>query len=164
MSDTMYDPLDALLAPRPAAPPCLDVFDQTVKALRRQHRNRRLAGIGVLIATYAAGLFTVLACQPPREDLRVAAMRPIEPPLVEPVPPAPSGTDLEWIALDHPEAAPGLYRQAGDRHLADADPADAARCYGNALDTGKPQDLDVSSDDSWLLIAIKQARKKERNE
>ncbi len=43
----------------------------------------------------------------------------------------------------------------------EADPQSALRCYAAALDEGKPDDLNVSADDSWLLMAIKNARKKE---
>ncbi len=163
----MHDNLDELLAPRPAPPPRPEVFDRTVQVLRRQRRVRQLSGIGVLTAAYAAGLLTILACQPPLEpgaDIPGSAnseARSAAPSLPRTVP---SASDLEWQALEAPESATALYRQAGDRYLADADPAEAVRCYGNALADGKPQDLEVAPEDSWLLMVIKQARKKERNE
>jgi hypothetical protein len=164
----MHDPLDELLAPHRASPPSPDVFDLTVQVMRQQRRVRQLAGIGVLTAAYAAGLLTILACQAPPEPAGGQPMARNEsaqstPQL--PLRPMPSATDLEWQALEGPEtSAAGLYRQAGDLYLADADPAEAARCYGIALDAGKASDLEVSPDDSWLLMVIKQARKKERNE
>ncbi len=43
------------------------------------------------------------------------------------------------------------------------DPQSALRCYSNALDNGTEQDLAISSEDNWLLMAIKDARLKERN-
>jgi hypothetical protein len=161
----MHDNIDELLAPRPAALPPPEVFDRTVQALRWQRRVRQLGGVGVLTAVYVAGLLTVLAWQPPEPsgsqraptgEARSTAPRSPQP--------APSATELELRALEAPEAATVLYRQAGDLHLADADPAEAVRCYGNALAAGKPEDLEVAPDDSWLLMVIKQARKKERNE
>jgi hypothetical protein len=166
----MHDPLDELLAPPPVPPPQPEVFNRTVQVLRRQRRVRRLAGIGVLTAAYAAGLLTILACQPPqelpsgvprmsREETQTATLP--SKPLVRP---GQMASKLEWQALTAPDEAMGLYRQAGDLYLADAEPAEAVRCYGNALAAGKTQDLEVSPDDSWLLMVIKQARKKERDE
>ncbi len=163
----MHDPLDELLAPHPTTPPRPDVFDRTVRVLRRQRRIRQLSGIGILTAAYAAGLLTILVCQPPMEldhpgtgsTTCESRLKALSVPL-----PAPSASELEWQALEAPEAAPVLYRQAGDRYLADADPAEAVRCYGNALAESRPQDLEVALDDSWLLMVIKQARMKERNE
>jgi hypothetical protein len=160
----MHDPLEQLLAPHPPAPSRPELFARTVQALRGQRRRRQLAGIAILTAVYAAGLLTVLACQPPADpppsvqaEVSSAASNPPVAPLARRAP------DVEWQALDWPEEAAGLYREAGDLYLADADPAEAVRCYGNALNAGKPRDLEVSSDDSWLLMAIKTARKKERN-
>jgi hypothetical protein len=168
--DTMHDPLDELLAPPPVPPPQPEVFDRTVQVLRRQRRVRRLGGIGVLMAVYAAGLLTILACQPPQElssgqprlsrEEAQTAMLPSTP-----LPrPGQMASELEWKALTAPDEAAGLYRQAGDLYLADSEPAEAVRCYGNALAAGKTQDLEVSPEDSWLLMVIKQARKKERDE
>jgi hypothetical protein len=167
----MYDNLDELLAPHPASPPSAEVFDRTVQVIRRQRRVRQLAGIGVLTAACASGLLTILAFQAPHESIGNQTGAPweearsIAPPAAPPLRPAPSANELEWQALDAPEnAVAGLYRKAGDLYLADADPAEAVRCYGNALSTGKPEDLEVSPQDSWLLMVIKQARTKERNE
>jgi hypothetical protein len=170
MGDTMHDPLDELLAPHPVPAPRPEVFDRTVQVLRRQRRVRRIAGIGVLTAAYAAGLLTILACQPPQEPSNGQSMtsrgesQSITPPSSPSPRPAQMASELEWKALKAPDEAAGLYRQAGDLYLADAEPAEAVRCYGNALAAGNSQDLEVSPDDSWLLMVIKQARKKERNE
>jgi hypothetical protein len=69
---------------------------------------------------------------------------------------------LEWQALEAPAGRPALYRRAADCYLNDeADPQSALRCYAAALDEAGPDDLDLSAEDSWLLMAIKNARKKE---
>ena len=53
--------------------------------------------------------------------------------------------------------AAALYRQAGDRYLADRnDSPQAARCYRLFLLRAGPDARKVSADDSWLLIALKQ--------
>jgi hypothetical protein len=160
----MDDPLDML---RPAASPCRAalrqrLLDRTLRELRWQRRLRRLHSLGVLAASFAAGFLTLAALMPPPPCAPVPSVvwRPVELPIRT----AATGVDLEWQALDHPEEAAALYRRAGDDYLRRGAHADALRCYGNALDEGRHGDLEVNSDDSWLLIALKQARKKEMNE
>ena len=154
------DPLDDLLRPpTPGVPDAISrrrLLDETTRALRRHRKRRRLSSIASLVGAYAAGILTVFAIQPPempgvRE--KPAAARTIRV--------ADSGADLEWRALDEPAEAPDLYREAGNRYLAADDPADAVRCYGNALDSGSPESKEVKDDDNWLLMAIKIARRKE---
>ena len=131
-------------------------LDETTREMRRQRRRRRFASIGSLVGAYAAGLLTVCASWPPE--------MPIDhdkPAIARTIKVMDSGVDLEWRALDEPAEAPALYREAGNRHLADADPANAVRCYGNALDSGSPEATEVKDDDNWLLMAIKIARRKE---
>jgi hypothetical protein len=79
------------------------------------------------------------------------------------VPPDETATALEWEAVDHPERAATLYRAAGDRYLAEeGDLAGAVRCYGNGLSAGAANDLTIDPGDSWLLMAIKDARQREK--
>ena len=154
------DPLNELL--RPVSPAVPDAssrrrwLDETTRELRRQRRRRRFASLGSLVGAYAAGLLTVLILHPPEtppERERPIAARAIQ--VMDSV------VDLEWRALEEPEEAPALYREAGNRHLADGDPANAVRCYGNALDSASPEATEVKDDDNWLLMAIKIARRKE---
>ena len=128
--------------------------------------ERRLVAVGALAGCYAIGLLALNCGSSPPFELPVVQHASIQPAPVEarPQPKEPTAADLEWQALEVPESATTLYRQAGDRYLADAEPADAVRCYGNALAEGTSRDLEVAPDDSWLLMVIKQARKKERNE
>jgi hypothetical protein len=161
MHQEASDPLEALLAPHPVP---LDrreeVFENTLFALRKQRRLRRWTGVARMCSFYAAGLLTAFAFQPPPVEKPVAVVR-TQPPADAPAAPA---NRLEWQALDDPGSAVGLYRRAADQYLAEDNPAEAVRCYGNSLDAGRAEDLEVSSDDSWLLMAIKHARKKERDE
>ncbi len=155
----MQDPLD-LLRPSECRHPEADaarrrLLARTLREVRRQRRLRRLQALGVLAASFAAGFFTLAALVPPPCAPERALVRPAEVPAAITTPVA-----LEWQALDRPAEAPALYRRAGDAYLSQGDPADALRCYGNALDE-PAADLEVSSDDSWLMIAIKHARKKE---
>jgi hypothetical protein len=150
------DPLDDLLAPPPPLPRRDDVFARTLPALRWGRRLRQVGRAAALAAAYAAGLLTSPGGPPhPQADA---------PAVVQAAPPGPpAATDLEWQALERPAAAAALYREAGDQYLAGADPEEAVRCYGNALDAGGAGHLEVSTQDTWLLMAIKHARKKEKN-
>ena len=112
--------------------------------------------VGSLVGSYAAGILTVFALHSPESPFERA-----KPVAARTIRVLDSGTDLEWRALDEPAEAPVLYREAGNRYLAADDPADAVRCYGNALDSGSPEANEVKDDDNWLLMAIKIARRKE---
>lgn len=152
--------LESLLAPPSPAPPPSAVFERTRSELRKQRRLRRLRGAAILLGCYAAGLFTMMFCVPPTPVPQdpVSAPRQVRPPS-EPVS-NPSAIELEWRAVEW-EAVAGVYREAGDAYLRETDPGNAARCYGHALNSGGPDALAVDVADSWLLIAIKHARKHE---
>jgi hypothetical protein len=158
----MDDPLE-LLGPTRGAGEALRqrLFERTLREVRRQRRRRRLQSLAALATAFAAGFFTLAALLPvpPAGPQRSLSLQTVESP-VEPVEPA----DLEWQALDRPTEAPALYRQAGDDYLRRGGYADALRCYGNALDEARPGALEVTGNDSWLLIAIKHARKKEMDQ
>jgi hypothetical protein len=153
------EPLDDLLRMAPLVPDAISrrrLLDETTRELRRQRRRRHFSSIGSLVGTYAAGILTVFAFQLP--EVPVGRERPVAARKIEVMD---SGTDLEWRAIEEPAEAPVLYREAGNRHLAEGDPADAVRCYGNALDSESPEAIEVKDDDNWLLMAIKIARRKE---
>jgi hypothetical protein len=150
----MNDPLDHLLTP--SEPPPGDalrreLLGRTTRALRWKRRRRQIA-----VAACAAGLLALCLVPPPE--------RPSAPPRPAEVVAQPADAEpvvLEWRALDRPGEAAALYREAADRYLEGGDASEAMRCYANALDEARS--LDVNTDDSWLLIAIKHARKKELN-
>src|SRR5262245_2693365 len=156
----MHDPID-LLQPAPAA---LDselkrrVFDASVGELRTQRRRQRQRSVVALVFALAAGLmlFTLIPSAP--QGKRARAERDDRP-----VRKFTSAVAIEWQALDRPEESKQLYLLAGDRYLKEDDHAGAIRSYGSALDAGTSEELEVSADDDWLLMAIKLARKKEND-
>ena len=86
---------------------------------------------------------------------------PITP--VAPTSPLAPAVAMEWKAFDDrtPERAK-LYLAAGDRYAHDhQDLASALRCYEEVLDLGGPY-VEVSLDDSWLVMALKLDRQKEK--
>jgi hypothetical protein len=175
-SDQQPDPLEHLLAaphlPADRAALRQDLLDRTRRILRRRRRLRPLAWVVALAACYTGGLLTmrwVMMSHPPPGPRPPPAMhvpepapRPLTPPASIPQP-RPSALALEWAAFDHPGEQAVLYRQAGDRYLDEEnDPEGALRCYRRALDTGSGEDLTISPQDSWLLMALKEARQKEK--
>jgi hypothetical protein len=71
----------------------------------------------------------------------------------------------EWQAFDSRERRTEQYLRAGAEYLKEeSDPQSALRCYRQALDAGSDADLVVRPDDDWLLMAIKDARKKEKSD
>lgn len=158
----MTDPLETLLGPRPVPAPPLAVFAATLRGLRARRRRQRLAQTACLLASCAAGLLLGVALAPDEPAGRPSRPAPAQAVVLAP----PRGVDLEWQALEASapaESAP-LYRGAADRYLEEGDPENAVRTYGHALSQGGPADLELSPEDSFLLMAIKHARKKESNE
>jgi hypothetical protein len=161
------DPLEELLAPPPAAAAeglRERLLGQTTRLLRRRRRLRRLAGAAALAACCTAGLLAVWWAVRPTPPAPSPDMAREE----RPAPPAPELSEavaVEERAADDDDlrAQAALYRRAGDLYLsAENDPAAAVRCYGNALDAGGEADLSVAPSDNWLLMAIKNARQKEK--
>jgi hypothetical protein len=152
----MRDPIDLLTPPTAGPDPEQRgrVLAATLGELRRRRRGRRERLVGALAAAVAAAvvLFAVAPPLPRTERLG----QPIEHSAVEPRP-----ADVEWTALDHPEQAKQLYREAGRRYVEEGDFAGAVRSYGGALDAGTADDLEATAEDDWLLAAIKIARRKE---
>ncbi|MBY0229131.1 MAG: hypothetical protein K2W96_07640 [Gemmataceae bacterium] len=145
----MTDPLEELLGPK--GPPASEevrrrVLDRTLKALRRRPPY---VPLGLLMAGLAAGLM-LLAGPSPRAS---------EPETLPPVAGKPDAVALEWKALDGDRSQ---YVAAGDAYAEEGAPAQAVRCYGHALE--KAEDLEWKEGDSFLLMAIKNARKKEMEE
>jgi hypothetical protein len=163
------DPLDALLALPSTGPDDAfrrRVLESTAGVLRRRRLVRRLTRVAALAACYAAGLLTMHVLHPtaPPQAPSAVTASAVPAPVDQPAAP-PSALAEEWEAVDHPDRAGELYRAAGDRYLAEeSDPRAAVRCYGNALSAGPVADLTIEPGDSWLLVAIKDARQKERRD
>ena len=159
----MNDPIDDLLNPVTPLPDDRlrrDLLERTAGALRSRRRRRLLGRVAVLAAVFVAGLLSVVAVTPVQDpsppEPALVSLEPASPP--EPTTPV----ALEWRALEQPEDAARFYRAAGDGYLQGGDPTNATRCYANALDEGGASALEVNTTDTWLFMAIKQARLKER--
>jgi len=179
-NDLTPDPVEQFLH-RPfavTADPALQqqLLSETLRSLRWKRRRRSAVMIGFVAASFLAGaICTHLLHAPaaPDED-RQQAKRPVVPvekPVGVPRPadneagPAPGGNAvaLEWTAFDEPERHGDLYRQAGDLYVRENQDYEAAlRCYTQALDANSEENLTIAPDDNWLIMALKEARKKEK--
>jgi len=171
------DPLDGMLAPLPLPPDAealrQKVYAQTSRVLRRRRRLWQCAYAAGLAASFAIGLLVMRASIRPiptdsGERGRVSApSTQALGTLTRPRPPVPadeSALAREVVAFDSLDQRGELYRQAGDRYMEEeSDPQSALRCYANALDNVPKQEQAISSDDNWLLMAIKNARQKEKD-
>jgi hypothetical protein len=166
MSDT-HD-TDKVLADRLLAPPDAGaaealrqrLFARTVPVLRRRRLARRLAAVATLAACYAAGLLSAhwLAPLPQGVKLSVVEYRPT----AGPKSPEAPGL-LERQARADAARRSALYRRAGDLYATEQGDLEAAlRCYGRSLDDRPAEDLTIAPSDHWLLMAIKDAREKEK--
>jgi hypothetical protein len=166
------DPLDGLLAPPPlpldADALRQDVYARTRTILRSRRRLRLFAYAAALLVSFAAGLLAMRSAMRPAPDplpdVRVERHEGPPPTYTPPTPPDESALAREWIAFDSTDHRRELYQDAGDLYMtAEIDPQSALRCYTNSLDNGTEQDLTISTDDNWLLMAIKDARQKEKD-
>jgi hypothetical protein len=168
------DPLDAML--RPPSPPDNEalrqaLYSQTRRVLHRRRRLWQFAYAAALLVSFAAGLLVMrFATTPTAAPAPVVVVTPPKepaPPNNPPAPPSPSSETAlaqEWQAFDSDTERAALYQQAGERYMTEEnDLPSALRCFSNALDNGSEQDLAISSNDNWLLMAIKDARQKENN-
>src|SRR5262245_10032003 len=161
--DPLPDPLERLLAPPP--PGEADtlrraVFARTEAVLRRRRAVRRLALAGALAACYLAGLLSARWLSPPEPVERIVTVRPAPQEAPEAAR-AESAAELERKARADAARQADFYRRAGDLYATEqGDLGSALRCYGRALDASSEEDLAVSADDHWLLMAIKDAREK----
>lgn len=134
---------------------------RTSRIIRLRWWMMRLAVVAVLVVVYLAGLLTPRPSISLREPEPAPPAAPAEPPPVLPSPePDAPAVALEYRALESERGRAELYRRAADRYLTEDDLASAARCYRLALVEGA--DGAVRADDSWLFLAIKNARLKEK--
>jgi hypothetical protein len=163
------DPLDGMLAPpSPSDTDALqqDVYARTRRVLRRGRRLRQVAYFAVMLHAFLGGMGTMYAVlrpvPAPDEPAHSASKEASQPPATAPDVPA---LAREWEAFDSDNRRAELYRLAAERYLKEEDDLlSAVRCYGNSLDSGTERDRAVSADDDYLLMAIKIARQKEKND
>ena len=152
----------------PEAPEGLreSIYARTRGVVRTRARGRRIAVLALVAAAYIGGITTAF----------LATDRTLREPdngLVA-APPGMKGTDREAAVgilspaelMRRAESAPPdekirLLREAGDRFLSEGyDVQEALACYRKALDTmpesGRTR---VEEEDSWLLAALKVARR-----
>jgi len=157
------DPKDALR---------LALRQQTTRVLRRRRWLRQLTNVGLAAACYLAGLATMwflvprttaTGDSPPSPPPLVIADNRSKPPQPEEKPPErPELYEFQAQTAPPAERAVQL-RKAGDLYLEqDHDYAAALRCYTQAFNAGGDQALEFSPDDNWLVMAIKNARRKEK--
>jgi hypothetical protein len=176
--DPVPSPADELLAslvPLPINAALEEALrQQTTGVVRRRRWLRRCAFAVALAACYAAGLLTMHWLPPtssrqesvPERSSELASSAAAS----KAAPDVPNAaTDdappvaLEWQALDNPSGSPALLRVAGDRYLQETgDLASAVRCYRNLLDEESGAEPTISTDDSWLLMALKEAKQREK--
>jgi hypothetical protein len=166
----MADDLDELLGPKPARDDAAAreaVLRRTARVIRLRPWVRRAKLLTAAVVLVAAGGVVGWLAKPTPGPVTeyVAVPVGVALPPADPTPPPAEYVTAEQIELEAEQAADrataaALYRQAGDRYLADRnDSPQAARCYRLFLLRAGPDALTVSADDSWLLIALKQDQK-----
>jgi hypothetical protein len=168
----MSDPLDDFLGRDFSCEPSdalrQTLRERTTRVLRLRRRLKKLALGGALAACFLAGMVTTYFLGP---HLPAAAEQATQPPpgaehKAAPTPLAQlprTAQAIEWLALDQPDERSARLRLAGDLYLKEEqDYAGALRCYTQALNTGDAQATEFSPDDTWLEMALKDARRKEK--
>jgi hypothetical protein len=147
------------------------LLQQTTRVLRLRRMVKRMSYVAGLLVCYAAGVLTMklpfapaLAPAPiPDQGPVTVDKKPDRPEYQSPPNHPETAVALEWRALDSREKKADAYRIAGDRYLADhGDVQSALRCYRQFLEAGSHEDSAISPDDNWLLMALKEARRKEK--
>ncbi|MBI3409091.1 MAG: hypothetical protein HY040_12155 [Planctomycetes bacterium] len=148
------------------------LLEETTRILRRRRRLRRVALVGSWAACFAAGVVATLLVRntspfektpeqgpfakvPFKEEAKVPE---------EIAPPTQFVTPLakEWEAFDSKQNRAALYFEAGNRYLAEEnDMQSALRCYRQALALATATELAIQPNDNWLVISLKESRKKE---
>lgn len=153
---------------------------QTTRVLRRRRWLRQCSFAVLLAMCYLAGIVTMHFRPHPASDSAVAEKaapeevpgKPLVPPVVPPPVVAqapPIDPHLSAAALEKlGEQASGEKRiaqfiLAGQRYEKAGELAAALRCYKLALDGGTESDLVFAESDSYLLMALKTARQKEKH-
>jgi len=171
------DPLLEFLMP-PALPNSSELRQslrqKTSGLVRRRRYARRLA----IAASLAACLLLTLAALYVIDQFRdqtapvlpnvVEIPKPVDAPAVENIEKVEttelveSPVALEWRAFDDQTDRATAYFLAGNKYLeASQDMESALRCYAQALDACRPEQLEIVPDDNWLVIALKNSRRKE---
>lgn len=173
-----HDDLADLLSP-PAADSSPEFRDSLLRQTERRLARGRLLRHGLrtvaLASIFAAGGLAGWLARPERERTNevpgsvetVFVPVPVPVPLPE-HPPAASASltavaaEMQAEQLDNPTAAANLYRQAGDAFLRDQDYPNATRCYRLYMARAGEAALALETNDSWLLVSLKNAAFREK--
>ena len=172
------DFLDGVLgadsAPRPSDALRAAVLSQTVGVIRFRRRMKKCVLAASLLGCYLAGVATTTLWQPAQGPLPspAAIVATAEPTATEPTePPAmrrPSQPSRQNSPVARPVGSPRknrvqTMREKADRHLLEqGDVASALRDYTCALNLAPASQRAIRPEqDTWLLMALKNARAKE---
>lgn len=148
------------------------IFEQSSSRLRRQRRMRMVGRVGLLAACFLGGMGAMAMLHSPEvvEKIVVVSVPKEAVPAVVDTQPNPirekSPAQLEMEAESTTVKAESArrFREAGDRYLRDeANYGAALRCYRNFLDEAEETDLRPSESDTYLLVSLINARKKEKS-
>jgi uncharacterized membrane protein len=163
--NTPPDDLAPLLNTTPSVPATAtrreELLHATTRTLRRGMWVRRTAVATGVVGVFLAGGVAGWVLKPTAAPQFVSVPAPPTESKDDPQPRGPSAGDLELraeLSDDRAEVA-RLYREAGDRYLADEkDYAQAARCYRLHLQAADVEVRKVSAADSWLLVSMKETQ------
>jgi hypothetical protein len=172
------DPIDKFLNQFPSREESAElriaVQNKTLAVLRRRRWIRRAGWVTGLAACYLAGILTTWMIRSFQPELRIADQPTIQTDTqgdkspAAPMPESPktiqqpeTALALEWKACDSETRRPDLFRLAGDRYLEANDLESATRCYKSALRGASDKELQVTVNDTWLFMSLKQAKQEE---
>ena len=136
--------------------------------LRVRRRLKKLVLAGGMAACFVAGMATMygLVARVPAggESALAVVTVAVNKDRAATTDPLPQNEQvIELQARTHAEQRVARLRKAGDLYLEqEQDYAAALRCYTQALNDANPQTFDISPDDTWLEMALKDARRKEK--
>jgi hypothetical protein len=166
------DPLDAALGAidqRPTDALRGAVFSRTIGIIRRRRRLKRCALAAGLLGCYLAGVTTMGLWRPGGKEgpqspaARATTVAPRTPNVSPPSSPRHSGPDKSQVAVASPSGYES-WRRIGDHYLRESgDVSLAVAGYSQAIDLASDEERAISPErDNWLLMALKDARAKER--
>jgi hypothetical protein len=182
MSDS--DPTDRFLQRDFTGPPSESfraaLCERTTGVLRRRRRVRLATTVVLLLLCGAALGWSVATLSQPSEPTVQKVIVEVQVPSKEPTPAPPKekepaekrlspleeilspGQLLEVQAHQDATKRAGKLLEAGNRYFEDDDCAAALRCYAEYLSLAGPEALTLAATDNWLLVTLKNSRKKEQ--
>ena len=151
------------------------VLLRTERRLARARWVRRGVRVATLAGVLVVGGLAGWLARPERPGERPGSVQTVFVPVAIPVPLnelsssvahspplTASAVELRAEQQDDPIAAATLYRQAGDAFLREQDYSNATRCYRLYLACAGDPALSLDTNDSWLLVSLKNAAFREK--